>query len=218
MPYKDAETRRAHYAANADRFRAEGAIKRKLHRDKINERNKKYQEDNREKIQASRREFREAHAAELSAKQRQYHRDNRAARLAAARAHREAHRETLRAKKKAYYAREKERLRARAKELDALNPELNRNQRKRHRERVHGISIDQTIARQNGKCAICRTSFLFVKPCIDHCHSSGRVRGMLCPQCNFGIGNFKDSPKLLRAAIKYLTAGDKQNHADCAAS
>lgn len=51
------------------------------------------------------------------------------------------------------------------------------------------------------ECAICeKTGKLF----IDHCHSSKKIRGVLCQQCNFGLGNFKDDPALLAKAIAYL--------------
>jgi len=40
--------------------------------------------------------------------------------------------------------------------------------------------------------------------CIDHCHTTGQVRGLLCEDCNKGLGRFKDSPDLLGKAIKYL--------------
>jgi hypothetical protein len=39
---------------------------------------------------------------------------------------------------------------------------------------------------------------------IDHCHTTGAVRGTLCHQCNTALGNFKDSPELLRRAALYV--------------
>ena len=39
---------------------------------------------------------------------------------------------------------------------------------------------------------------------IDHNHSTGQIRGLLCSLCNFGIGYLKDSPDLLRKAAQYL--------------
>lgn len=39
---------------------------------------------------------------------------------------------------------------------------------------------------------------------IDHCHKTGKVRGLLCKTCNTGIGHLKDDPNILRSAINYL--------------
>ena len=56
---------------------------------------------------------------------------------------------------------------------------------------------------QEGKCAICGSNGDTVLY-IDHCHTSNKVRGLLCQPCNSGIGMFKDDPTLLSAAIQYL--------------
>jgi hypothetical protein len=56
---------------------------------------------------------------------------------------------------------------------------------------------------QRGRCAICRrTSKRELH--IDHCHKTGKVRGLLCSACNPALGAFKDDPKLLMAAVRYL--------------
>lgn len=55
---------------------------------------------------------------------------------------------------------------------------------------------------QCGKCAIC--SELLIKPHIDHDHETGRVRGLLCESCNWGIGHLKDSLDILSNAVSYL--------------
>ena len=39
---------------------------------------------------------------------------------------------------------------------------------------------------------------------VDHCHRTGKVRGILCMGCNFSIGHFKDDPEILRRAAAYL--------------
>lgn len=59
--------------------------------------------------------------------------------------------------------------------------------------------------KQQGRCAIC-----FIKMntsrncCIDHDHKTGQVRGLLCAQCNLGLGCFKDNPRNLAFALVYL--------------
>ena len=59
---------------------------------------------------------------------------------------------------------------------------------------------------QDGKCGICGKPFIRQSDAYtDHNHKTNEIRGLLCRQCNFGIGNFNDNPKLMMKAIKYLT-------------
>lgn len=60
---------------------------------------------------------------------------------------------------------------------------------------------------QDGKCAICGEPSPHVLM-IDHCHRTGRVRGLLCRACNFGLGWFRDDPERLRKAAAYLDLGE----------
>lgn len=60
---------------------------------------------------------------------------------------------------------------------------------------------------QEGKCAICGCelgSSRYTKPNADHDHKTGKLRGILCSQCNTAIGLMKDSPYRLESAIRYL--------------
>ncbi len=76
-------------------------------------------------------------------------------------------------------------------------------------KRVYGITPDQydaLLELQRGRCAICeRPSPDGRRLHIDHDHKTKRVRGLLCHDCNRGLGIFKDSPSLLRMALVYLT-------------
>lgn len=64
--------------------------------------------------------------------------------------------------------------------------------------------------KQNGRCAICSSEGFQISRnqrqlvVIDHCHSSGKVRGLLCHNCNRALGLFKDKIENLRNAIQYL--------------
>lgn len=60
--------------------------------------------------------------------------------------------------------------------------------------------------KQRERCAICRykPSFDSYALAVDHDHKTGFVRGLLCGNCNLGLGNFKDNPELLKKAIIYL--------------
>lgn len=77
--------------------------------------------------------------------------------------------------------------------------------------RKYGINEDdynKLYDSQKGKCAICgkeRKKYRLKDGLVvDHCHNSGKVRGLLCSKCNLGIGNLEDSVLLLRNAISYL--------------
>lgn len=69
----------------------------------------------------------------------------------------------------------------------------------------YGITLedfDRMMSDQRNSCAICHE--LLVKPCVDHDHETGVVRGLLCSNCNSGLGMFKDDIRLLAGAIVYL--------------
>lgn len=78
------------------------------------------------------------------------------------------------------------------------------------------MTVDEILTlrkRQHSCCAICGThedeiphgSFVHSPLVVDHDHRGGGVRGLLCPTCNVGLGQFKDDPALLANAIAYLT-------------
>jgi hypothetical protein len=73
---------------------------------------------------------------------------------------------------------------------------------------LYGISLekrDRLISLQGGRCAICKNTFLSDKDThIDHCHSTGEVRSILCRACNHLIGNCKEDIEILSKAIEYL--------------
>ena len=79
-----------------------------------------------------------------------------------------------------------------------------------HRERTYGISAEQykrMLEDANHLCEICGRDPVEVSKrgaCIDHCHETGKVRGILCGPCNTGIGNLRDDPAVLRKALEYL--------------
>lgn len=86
----------------------------------------------------------------------------------------------------------------------------------------HKITVDERdemLTQQGGKCKICNTPIGFVDDqgrhgnvgnvaVVDHCHSSDKIRGILCGYCNVGIGSFRDNTDYLFGAIKYLSSGE----------
>lgn len=61
------------------------------------------------------------------------------------------------------------------------------------------------LDRQNNSCAICKKIFIPTsKAYIDHCHLSGRVRGILCMNCNIALGHVNDNVTIIQKMIDYL--------------
>lgn len=74
----------------------------------------------------------------------------------------------------------------------------------------HGWSIerfDEYLNAQESCCAICGRAFESRRkePHADHDHSDNSPRGLLCSNCNVGIGHFQEDPELLRLAVEYLS-------------
>lgn len=149
------------------------------------ERARRYRERNREAIRESARSKRQKDPEGI----RRYHREY-------ARRWKPKDLQRYRAERNAYSA-----------AWRAANPEY---LRKRGLQR-HGLTPDQyeaMLAAQNGGCAICGSTSPRRKDSkrmfVDHCHVTGRIRGLLCSPCNTMLGLATDSPVRLRAAAGYL--------------
>jgi hypothetical protein len=153
---------------------------------------KSYRTKNRDRILRRTAQYRAENRAEIRQKDRDRAARNREARSAARHAHREANIER-------YQAAE--------------------------RKRRYGLTEAQfaaLYASQNGACAICRRPFKGTRkgrggrpPSVDHCHKTGRVRGLLCGTCNTAIGKLGDDPDRLHRALAYLGHYDEQTHPRC---
>ena len=101
----------------------------------------------------------------------------------------------------------KEQRSARCKKYNLENYEKIKNKVLKYQ---YGITLDdynQMFADQNGCCAICGLHQSEFKKAlhVDHCHTTDKVRGLLCAECNLGLGKFKDNIQTLENAIRYLT-------------
>jgi hypothetical protein len=87
--------------------------------------------------------------------------------------------------------------------------------REKHLWLNYGMTIDdyeRLLSWQDNRCAICTSEFSSPATThVDHDHSTGHVRGILCHHCNTGIGLFKDSIENLTNAISYLTDSESQD-------
>ncbi len=130
----------------------------------------------------------------------QYQRDNRAEVRTRHKRWRDANPEVWKAHNRAALAR--------------IDPDKRRAQREkakdRYIERKYGITRAQWDAMreaQNGVCAICRVpgrTGRHSKLVVDHCHETGRIRGLLCGPCNVALGIFGDTTEALERVLRYV--------------
>lgn len=160
--------------------------------------------------------YRAEHRAELLAYKKTYNAEHAVERgdyaksyggiKEAGKRYRAKHAEKIRVAKKKYEAQNADRLRQYRAGRYAKNPHKTFAHALKRR---YGITPDQRLAmmeKQNHCCAICGKASLAGKRAlsIDHCHKTGKFRGMLCIKCNTMIGMAKDSPRVLIAASRYL--------------
>lgn len=102
-------------------------------------------------------------------------------------------------------------IRERRKAKEKNDPQIQRQKRNQQLKRTYGITVEQyesMLAAQNGVCAICFRGPTGVRPLhVDHCHRTGKVRGLLCHQCNWYLGTLDKDPETLVRLSVYACAG-----------
>jgi hypothetical protein len=109
---------------------------------------------------------------------------------------------------------------ARHREHRRLKPDYTVEERRRVNLRYIGWTpelFEASVQEQEGLCAICKKTLTFEnkisgsRACADHEHSKPpKPRGVLCANCNLGIGNLQDSPAIMQAAIAYVMKYKKE--------
>lgn len=208
------EAARKRYAANPQkkldkcrRYRAENAEEvherdrqRRKHpsrRKQLNEDAKRRRAENPEKYREEQLRYRKANREARNAQQRQRYADSWEKAEKAREACRRYRAENLK--------KENERRRKHS----ANHPEQERRSRWLWQLKKYGLTeadYDAILASQGSGCRICKTARLPAgyKLALDHCHATGKIRGILCSNCNMALGMMRDSPELLRAAAEYL--------------
>ena len=74
----------------------------------------------------------------------------------------------------------------------------------KNRYGIMEFDYEQLAQKQNNKCAICGIKPETKRLDLDHCHTTKKIRGLLCNNCNRGLGHFKDDTRLLDKAKTYL--------------
>ena len=143
----------------------------------------------REKTKESGKVYRQSNKDMAREASRKYYRLNRSARIAKAREYVRENPERARLQRRKYYVENRERL--------------------LHKQRLERVGLtesdyDHMIVDQKGVCAICKQTNRGRQLIPDHCHQTMIVRGLLCHNCNVGIGLLKDSAEILESALLYL--------------
>src|SRR5262245_42938009 len=146
--------------------------------------------------------------AKESAQRRLYYQAHKEQIRARISAYRQANREELLKRRRAHYQENKEVIKERARAARHAR-KCNNDPRLRSFElKRYGVTLaeyDALLEKQGGLCAICRKHSKR-RLCIDHCHLTGTVRGLLCDSCNLGLGSLKEDQASLVAALAYLGA------------
>ena len=86
-----------------------------------------------------------------------------------------------------------------------------RNPERRHHygiKYLYGLDREEyqrLLNAQHGRCALChREPGRKRRLCVDHCHETGRVRGLLCIPCNVALGRLAETPERLKVTLRYL--------------
>jgi hypothetical protein len=146
---------------------------------------KAYNEANPEKAKARQKVYRDANREKIKAKRKAYEKANP---------------EKAKAKRKAYYEANREKRKA----YEKANREKARDA---YLRRTYNISLQEyqtMLEGQGGVCAICGSKGNRKALDVDHCHTTGAVRGLLCPSCNKAQGLLKDDEMLVLKMYKYL--------------
>jgi hypothetical protein len=90
------------------------------------------------------------------------------------------------------------------------NPNKVKNEKLKQKFNLNLEDYNLIIKKQKNRCGICNQKFELNDPnnlkypCVDHCHKSKKIRGILCRKCNTGIGGFNDNKHLLKRALNWL--------------
>ena len=166
------------------------------------------------KSSAQRCAYRKKNLTKIRARDHAYYRKNRAKILAWAKAYAKAHPKKIRSRWRKWYKANRSHVKANVKKWIAKNIKRSyANRRNHYLKKKYGITAaDYEVIhkRQKGLCAICGRPERIVingtrrRLAVDHDHRTNKVRGLICHDCNRGIGLFKDDPKRLMSAARYI--------------
>ncbi len=145
---------------------------------------KSYRERNKEKLAAYHRQYRMLNRERVLASHREWYAKNKDKARASAKRYRDAHKEERRMRRQA-----------------------TANDRFGHIRRTYGVSKAEFLRRYeeiSGRCELCRKIITVRSACVDHDHATNAARGLLCRNCNVGLGLIGDTVESAKNAVRYL--------------
>lgn len=114
--------------------------------------------------------------------------------------------EKYRTKNKKNYKKFKEKYLKNRKQDRKKNPAKYKNYDLKKKFNISLKEYNEKLKQQKHRCSLCKRHKSNFKKAlaVDHCHETGKVRGLLCDKCNVGLGSFYENIKTLESAIKYL--------------
>lgn len=188
------EYRRQYYLKNREKMLADQKRRDAKRPEALKEYRQKYYEDNKPRLLERQR-----------IRNRRNYQENKHRHRARIEAWKKANPERYAAITKRHVERTREARIERSRDWYAANKQRASVQSRKARLKRYGLTLeqfDQMLTEQHGRCLICRKTESLV---VDHCHTTGKVRGLLCNLCNTALGSFRDSPEILTSAIEYLT-------------
>lgn len=152
---------------------------------------KKYYADNQDKIKSNSKLYRENFKSKAKAAQQKWYKENP---------------EYCKIYSRKWTKENPDKVKKAKANFKARNPDYQNIASRKFKYNLSPAEFKKMVRLQKNKCAICQSTFINT-PHIDHCHSTRIIRGLLCKQCNTSLGHFKDSAKMLKAAIVYLKKG-----------
>jgi hypothetical protein len=209
--------KKEYYEKNKEYIDAYRKEYRKKNKEQIAIKGKEYREKNKEKLSAYKKEYNKKNKEKISAYHKEYHKKNKEKISAKSKAYQqtEAYIKNRRIYIKQYREKNKEKIVA---QVSAHYYKNKKHKMAVYRQRLYGITpedYDTMLKEQNHKCKICSIKFnnnynqeskidYVHSQHLDHCHTTNKVRGILCPLCNLGLGHFKNSSERITTAINYL--------------
>ena len=175
--------------------------RKKAYRVAHSEEIKIYQKTYRAAHREERAAYNATHQEEERIRSRDYYIVHREEKATYSKAFRIAHREELAARQKTYRAAHQE-------EILAYRKEQGNHSKIQRRQHIHGLSqvaFNALLESQGRVCVICKKATWNGRgPFVDHDHTTGKVRGLLCSNCNAAIGLLHDNAERARAIANYL--------------